>query len=234
MKRFISKIDHDLHILLNTDMEKAKEYWDKIKNRGHILDQAREMIKDKRGNKCVYAPSICHMILSNPCDVDKDFYNNFALTVIRDKYLSRLVVAENLSYTSLILLRGSNDLNILASKALMQEISAKKSYNPYQVRNVLYDEIISQDDKVQSRFKFDKIEVKLTGDEVDTYLKNEHISIYEDINIDEVDELMRYAMIDGNMDINFKKVIFDLYQNSLEFKRNNNIDYGTRERTPKL
>jgi len=172
------------------------------------------------------------MILSHPEDVDNEFYKHFAMTVINDKYLSRLSVAENLSFSTLIALYGTKFIDSRAVGNLSYEIS-KKASDDFIVKNVVYNEIKCDEPK-NTKFRDSLFEVLLSMKEVHVFSKKEYIDIKEDINVIEIDALMNYALNTDDLDIRLKNAIYKTYSASSEFRIDNDQEYGLDEGTPKL
>ena len=103
MNRIISKVDYEMHRLGQADPKLALELWYRICKNDTIIKNAIEVI-NVSGEKCFKAPAICHMILSNPWDIDKNIYESFVMTILKDTSLNKLSVFRNNTFLYLILL----------------------------------------------------------------------------------------------------------------------------------
>lgn len=232
MERIISGIDHKMNDFLVQEPEKANELWQSIKNREHILKQATTVISGRNGN-LLFAPAICYMILTNPQDVEPKFYESFVNCILSSRYLSRLSVINNISFSSAIAIYGHTYLNNRTIQKLSADILLKGKDKPYMVRNVKYNEIMCEEEKT-TRFIDNAINIFLSRTEVYAYSKREHISIEEEVNLREIETLFEYANMNSELDSTLRNSIYTIYTNSYDYRFDNDIDYGIDEVTPKL
>lgn len=177
MNRIVSKIDYDMQMLAKISPEKAKESWDKIKERSFIINQAIEVVKNDKENKNIFfAPTICHYILSNPQDIDKETYKWLVIKVLKDTDLNRLVVLNNTSFLDLIKSYIRTDLDEYFNDYLNRELSNRKVEDTNVLNYVEYEEVEENAEKLMT-YKDNSFDVELGKNEIDTFSKLSHISI---------------------------------------------------------
>lgn len=175
MKRFISKIDYDMQMLLQERPDCALELWKKIKDRSVIIDGALEIVEDKETHqKRFYAPAICHMILANKEDIDAEKYHRIAINVIKNSDLNRLTVVNDISFLDLIIQNGLEDLDEFFIRFINSEIFKREREEL--LRYVDYDIVLKHGAKVLS-YKDDTLDIKLSSSEVNSYSNTDYMTI---------------------------------------------------------
>lgn len=215
MKRIISKIDYDMKKLGDLDPNLALELWCKIKNRSFIINEAVKIVEDKDKRKGFFAPAICHMILSNPCDVDHELYEKLVISVIKDTDLNRITVFDNMSFLQLILLNGTKNLDDYFIRYINEEIKNKAYLKPFMLRYVQYGDVLCSEEKIIS-FKDGTFDISLSSEEADMYSNREYISYCDGEGEEEVNSLMELVSDEeNNIDVSIKYSIKDLKSRSL-------------------
>lgn len=232
MERIISKIDHDMNILLNNNPEEAEVFWKKINQREHILKQSTKVVNTRNG-RMVFSPAVCHMILTHPYDVNEQLYHELTSNIIKDKYLSRISVANDLTFLSLIVIYGLELIDNRNITILENSIRQKAVSNPFITKNVVYDEIKCNEPKT-TKFRDNLIEILLSHNEVHTFSKREHMNINETENFKEIDILMNYSVENDDLDIRIKNAIYKLYSASFDYRTDFVDEYEIDVPTPKL
>ena len=218
MKRIISKIDYDMQKLANTDSTLALELWERIKGRKFIIDGALEIVTDKNSRKkSFFAPAICHMILSNPQDIDPEVYDNLVITLLKNTDLNRITVFNDLSFLDLIVLNGTDNLDDYFVRLLNSELKNKTNKKPFSLRYVDYAEVPSSEEKLMI-FKDDSFNIGLDKREIEAYTSRDYISIIDSECFDEAKVLMDIVKVNPNQGESVISTIESIYEASLSRK----------------
>lgn len=215
MKRIISKIDYDMQKLAKIDSNLALELWEKIKNRKFIIDGALEVITDEKSRKkSFFAPAICHMILSNPSDVDARVYDDLVITLLKNTDLNRITVFNDLSFLDLIVLNGTDNLDDYFIGLLNSELKNKTSRKPFSLRYVDYAEVPSGEEKLMI-FKDDTFDIGLDKREIESFSSREYMSMIDAECFDEAEVLMNIVRFNPNQGERVISTIESIYEASL-------------------
>lgn len=164
-----------MQVLLNANLDKSLQLWEKIKNRKYILDYATEVVtfKDKKQD-IFYAPSICYMILSHPEDVDPIFYRDLVITILKNNNLNRLIVANNEMFLDLIKPYVEKNLDNFFVKMMNYEF--KYNQKEELIRCVEYSNICNDNEK-KMFFNDGQLDVAVGQQEIETFTSLNHINI---------------------------------------------------------
>ena len=188
MNRIISKVDYEMHRLGEIDPKLALEFWFRICKNDLIIRSAIEVI-DINGEKCFRAPAICHMILSNPWDIDKKTYESFVMTILKEASLNKLSVFRNNTFLYLILLNGALGFDDLYLELTEKGIRRKTLDMPFETRKVVYNEVSMDGEKV-IYYESEELNVSLTENEAEYYLNGNSFEVIRQNNEDEVKDLI--------------------------------------------
>jgi len=219
MKRFIKKYDYEMNKLGQSDPKKALQAWYKICHDETFIKNAIEIIEDKNGEKTFVAPTICHMILSNPWDIDKNIYDNFVVTLFNNPELSKLVVFENMTFLYLILLNGALGFDELYLKLASEGIRNKAQDEMFELRRVVYNDVPSICEEV-AFYQNDDIKVSLTEDEMDLFSSKDAFSISSEFSLGEIEKLTALLENFPDMDSRILSSIAILKQHAENNQRN--------------
>lgn len=210
MKRIVSKIDYDMQMLAKISPEKAAENWGKIKERSFIINQAIEVVKYEKENKnTFFAPTICHYILSNPQDIDKETYKWLVIKILKNTDLNRLVVLNNTSFLDLIKSYIRTDLDEFFNDYLNKELSHRKMEDTNILNYVEYDEVEENTEKLMT-YKDSTFDVEIGESEIETFSKLSHISIVnEEEHLNKLNEKENINIIILNNEIVNHKPSFE-------------------------
>ena len=189
MRRIVSKIDYDMHVLGNQDPKLALSLWYRICKNKSIIRQAIKVIEQENGETCVYAPAICHMILSNPWDIDKDIYEKFVLTLLKNPELNKLSVFRESTFLYLILLNGALGFDDLYLELSQNGIRKNANDKPFEMRKVFYRECNALDD-VEMYYKTGDLEVKMSSKEVEHFSSQEVFKVITEQSTAEIANLV--------------------------------------------
>lgn len=213
MNRIISKIDYDMHELGQVNPCLILKMWNKIKDKKFVLDKAIEIVVDKEGKKCFFAPAICYMILSNPKDIDKNLYDNLVLDILKNDDLNKLVVFNNISFFNLILLNflsGRLEVDEFFSKLISKIVEERIEGEPCLLRYPIYQEVPISENKIVN-FKDYDFDISLSKEECDVFDERTHFDIETRYNIEEINNIVSLANFSGNFDERIRNTVFRVY-----------------------
>lgn len=228
MKRIISKVDYEMHRLGEIDPKLTFGLWLRICKNDGLIKQAIEVVENKDGEKCFRSPAICHMILSNPWDINKELYDNFVLTLLKNPELNKLSVFRNNTFLYLILLNGAIGFDEWYIELASTGIRNKTKDRPFEIRKVTYEEIPTDGEKVML-YKNEDLDISLNELEVSHYTKESAFSVKSETNYAEIENLVELATVMPNLD---KRIVDNI--NILHQQLLNEQLRPSNEETPKL
>lgn len=172
MRRIISKIDYDMQMLLKVNPSVAYEMFQKIKDRKFILEYSAEIITAKDNKSTFFAPTICYMILRNEQDIDKEFYRNLVIKILKNSNLNRIVI-NNVSFLDLIknYIINSNDeyfINLLKNE--LNDYTREEN-----LRYISYNKVMSNNENGMI-FKDNELDINISLQEVEVFSNLSHIN----------------------------------------------------------
>lgn len=218
MKKIIGKLDLEMFKLGQIDPKLALNLWYRICENKTILNNAIELVEDKNKNKCFFAPAICHMILSNPWDVDKEIYDKLVLTLLKDCSLNKITVFNNMTFLSLIILNGALGFDEWYLKLINKNIRNRTKDGNFEMRLVKYHDIASIGEKEMS-YETRNINISLTNSEIEEFLKGCHFDIEITHSFKEVEKLVEITNMFPTLDEKIVRMIDLFNQFTINYKR---------------
>lgn len=218
MRRIISKIDYDMHKLGEENPQLVLDAWYHICKNKMIINSATEIITDRNGNKCFLAPTICHMILSHPWDIDKEIYDKLILTLLKDCSLNKITVFNDMTFLSLIVLNGALGFDEWYLKLINKNIRNRTKDGNFEMRLVRYHEIPSDDEFVIG-YETNDVNVSLTNSEMEAYSNGHAFEIDVTHSFKEVEKLAEIASLFPTLDEKFVSMINLYNQFAISYQR---------------
>jgi len=238
MKKIISKIDYTLKNVGDKDPSLALELWDMFKERSFLLEQSARVVESKQTHeKRVFAPAICHMILSNPDSVDESFYKKVVLSILKDNNLSRLTVFGDMSYLYLILLHSNFEFNEFFVELIIRALHSKGYDYDCTLRHTDYSRIKKVSDngmKEVTQYKDRNVIIGLNNNELETFERGEHISISERVSFAEIKALKELVHSKTELDHRIRMAIDMLYAQAININITKGYMNSSIEEAPKL
>lgn len=198
MDRIISKVDYEMHRLGQGDPKLALELWYRICKNNAIIKNAIKVI-NINGESCFKAPAICHMILSNPWDIDKNIYESFVMTILKDNSLNKLSVFRNNTFLYLILLNGALGFDDLYLELAENGIRNKSEDKPFEMRKVYYKNISSTGDDVMY-YKSEDLDISITEEEIIYHTNGKTFEVRSENNTAEIEDLVELVYLLPTLD----------------------------------
>jgi len=211
MKRIISKVDYEMYKKGQLDPKLALEEWYKICKSKILINGAIEVVEDAHGQKCFFAPTICHMILSNPWDVPKEIYDKLVMMILKNDDLNKLTVFNDTTFLSLIMLNGALGFDDLYVEVASKGIRQKAKGCDFEIRQVQYTNLEFVDIAALI-YENNDLVVKLTQGEADFFTYCNAFSVETIKSLKEIEALVEIANLFPMLDERIIEKISELQQ----------------------
>ena len=218
MKRIVSKVDYELYQRGQVDPRLALDLWFGICKNISFIESAIEIKQDNNGEKCFFAPAICHMILSNPWDVDKKLYDRLVLTLLNNPDLNKISVFGNMTFLCLIIFNGAFGFDDWYLHLTSDGINKKTQEKHFEVKRVIYDEVLN-DGNVSMSYKNNDLDISLSDSEIERFSKGDYISLNTVFGYEEIEKLVEIANIFPGLDERILRSIDSLHQTALNYQQ---------------
>jgi len=219
MRKIVSKVDRELQKFGKTDMNLLTNFWEVVKNKEFIIKEATRVVEDKvSGKKTFFAPAVCHMILCNPQDVDKEMYDKLVRSIVYTPDLNRITVFDNMSFLYLVLRNNELELDDYELERVGSELN--KRISEKNINKVHYFETNVAGEAVAILDEAD-FTISVTEQEAIQYEQDGNFYINEESNRGEIELLHQLEMLGNTCDVDVENMIKGLYANnhSLEFAK---------------
>ena len=208
MKRLVSKLDYEIQRLGKYNINYATEFWNLIKEKNFILQEAVNEVTLEGETVSFHAPTLCHMILENPNDVEENLYNNLVCQIVKNSDLNRLTVFNNKSFLYLILSNKSLVLDEYLVNFILKELNNRLA-NCW--INLIQYKKISKDMKKVLNYNDGEINISLGEKELNLFEENKQLHLNQINTFKEIENLYNLVLDNDFIDKRIKNTIIYLY-----------------------